>query len=95
MAELDYAFLAQFAKVNGDGTLTALEASFLRMTVAEGSGVVPVAVAGRIRFPGEPYSAHLEVHFLSPGGNVVQYGLLAQADKPSEYGDGRRHVWHS
>lgn len=59
-AELDYAFLAEWAKVSPSGLLTAVDASFLRVLAPVGSRV-NIAVAGRVRFLSEPFEANLEV----------------------------------
>ncbi len=87
--ELDYAFLAQWARVNGDGTLTAVDASFLRVSGLPGS-LFPMAIAGRVRFLGEPYSADLLIELEGPGASVA-FSATVTADETSSYGDGRRH----
>ncbi len=89
-AELDYAFLAQWARVNGDGTLTAVDASFLRVTAQPGA-LFPMAVAGRVRFLGEPYSSDLVIELQGPDLSV-QVSATITADEGSSYGDGRRHA---
>lgn len=48
MLELDYAFLADYATVDG-GKLTAVGASFTRLRVVETPTVAVFAIAGRIR----------------------------------------------
>lgn len=88
-AELDYAFLAQWARVNRDGTLTAVDASFLRASAPAGT-LFPVAVAGRVRFPSAPYSAELVIELEGPDLSVG-YSATVTADEGSSYGDGRRH----
>ncbi|MFT4227954.1 DUF6941 family protein [Micropruina sp.] len=89
--ELDYAYLAQFARVDPDGTLTALNASFLRLIADPGAGV-PLAVAGRIRFMSEPYEADLTVAFRSPSGGRLDFVTHVRAEEPTTYADTRRHV---
>jgi Family of unknown function (DUF6941) len=49
MAELDYAFLADYAKVEIDGKLTAVGASYTHLFVAGFPGQHLVSVAGRVR----------------------------------------------
>lgn len=87
--ELDYAFLAQWARVNADGTLTAIDASFLRVGIRIG-GVFPVAVAGRVRFLEPPYEADLTVE-MKIGNVTLDYSAHIFAAEESAYGDGRRH----
>lgn len=50
MAELDYAFLAEYAKVEG-GTLSALGASYTQIAVARLPSQHLLYVAGRVRAP--------------------------------------------
>lgn len=89
--ELDYALLARWARVNDDGTLTIIDGSFLTVTADVGS-MVPLAVAGRVRFHGEPYQDTLTIQMEWPGGISVTYSQLAEAGEQTTYGDGRRHV---
>lgn len=89
--ELDYAYLAQFARVGADGTLTALDASFLRLVAPAGVGI-PLAVAGRIRFLSEPYEADLTVVLTMPGGGRLDFSGHVRAEEPSSYAETRRHV---
>lgn len=48
MIELDYAFLADYATVSG-GKLTAVGASFTKMTVDSLNSTATIALAGRVR----------------------------------------------
>ena len=50
MAELDYAYLADFASIEG-GRLTAVGASFTHMMVSALPSQASFAVAGRVRAP--------------------------------------------
>lgn len=88
--ELDYAFLAHWARVNADGTLTAVDASFLRVAVPPET-LLPLAIAGRVRFIDEPYSAELVIEFQGAGINMA-YSATIKADEGSSYGDRRRHA---
>ncbi|GEM_PF-6730895 len=90
-AELDYALLAQWARVNADGTLTVVDGSFLRVRAPRGSHI-PLAVAGRIRFFGEPYQTSITVTLELAGGVSTSFTTMAEAPEDSEYGEGRRHV---
>jgi len=88
-AELDYAYLARWARVNTDGTLTAIDASFV--TTRAPGGVLQLAVAGRVRFTGAPYQCKADIA-ITIGGLTVSLGMdLSAEDAPSYAGD-RRHV---
>ena len=88
-AELDYAFLAEWARVNLHGTLDAIDASFLRVHAPLG-GPVALAVAGRIRFLDEPYSVDIAVE-IDLGELVLNYAGVVVGQEATAYGDGRRH----
>lgn len=87
-AELDYAFLAEWAKVDA-GTLTAINASFLHVEAPMG-GELSFTIAGRIRFTGEPYEALLEAAV--DVGLQLRYSMTVAGPEASRYGDGRRHA---
>ena len=89
--ELDYALLGEWARVNAIGTLTVIDGSFLRVNAPIGA-VVPIAVAGRIRFLEEPYEANVGVQFELPQGLTLSFEILATAVEATSYGEGRRHV---
>ena len=73
------------------GTLTVIDGSFLRVNAPIGA-VVPIAVAGRIRFLEEPYEANVGVQFELPQGLTLSFEILATAVEATSYGEGRRHV---
>ncbi|SHG08594.1 hypothetical protein SAMN05443575_1329 [Jatrophihabitans endophyticus] len=55
MAELDYAFLAEFASIQPNGTLNVLNASYTSVTVPMLPGQHLLSIAGRVRAQeGEP-----------------------------------------
>jgi len=88
-AELDYAYLARWARVNLDGTLTAVDASFVS-TSAPG-GVLQLTVAGRVRFTGAPYQAEADVA-ITVGALTVSLGMGLSAVDAPPYAHDRRHV---
>ena len=69
MAELDYAFLADYATVH-NGTLTAVGASFCELP-----GRLPfrkdITVAGRVRARRDTANFHIAVEFETPGEGPV------------------------
>lgn len=69
MAELDYAFLADYATVQ-DGKLTAVGASFVQLR-APLPFVRAVTVAGRIRTPQDGPDIELSAEFVAPGDSPV------------------------
>ncbi|WIM67956.1 hypothetical protein QP027_00720 [Corynebacterium breve] len=64
-AELDYAFLAEYAK-SDRGTLTVVGASFTEAQVSSYPGVVDIAVAGRVRRPEETEPPTLRIEIYAP-----------------------------
>ena len=89
--ELDYALLAEWARVNATGTLTVIDGSFLRVSAPVGT-LVPLAVAGRVRFLGEPFETTVRVQFELTEGPSISFEVVATAEEEASYGDGRRHV---
>lgn len=67
MAELDYAYLAEFAQIT-NGNLTAVNASFIDIKTPVPS-VFPLAVAGRVRAPADVDEVRLTIKFAPPGEN--------------------------
>lgn len=61
MAELDYAYLADYATV-AEGKITAVGASFTHMFVSEFPYVAQFAIAGRIRIAADEEAPELSVH---------------------------------
>lgn len=89
--ELDYALLAEWARVNATGTLTVIDGSFLRVHAPVGT-LVPLAVAGRVRFLGEPFETTVRVQFELTEGPSISFEVAATAEEEASYGDDRRHV---
>ncbi|MCW2738859.1 hypothetical protein [Nocardioides sp.] len=88
MTELDYAYLAEYAKVS-EGLLTAVGASYTVVQAKELGRPFNLAVAGRIRaFEGE--SPTLGVEVFAPEERY-QVGLAAQLSSAGArpYGDGQ------
>ncbi|HTL42041.1 MAG TPA: hypothetical protein VL294_11270, partial [Pseudolysinimonas sp.] len=66
MAQLDYAFLADYAQIEG-GKLSALGASFTHAQATANDSLWITSIAGRVRaIEGE--TPHLEVKVVAPGG---------------------------
>lgn len=68
MAELDYAFVAEYAKVEQGGSLTSVGASYTHLTVPSLPVQHLLCVAGRIR-AGVDELPEIGVEIQSPGGN--------------------------
>lgn len=68
MAELDYAFLADFAKVEPNGTLTAVGASWTHLVSPELPAAHRMAVAGRIRAEIDEGAVGLRIDVHGPDG---------------------------
>lgn len=65
MAELDYAFLADYATVEG-GRLTAVGASFTHVDAPALPSTFGIAVAGRVRAPEDVESVHVDIAIHAP-----------------------------
>lgn len=68
--ELDYAYLAEYAKVDG-GKLTVVDASFTHVTGTTLPGVFSFAVAGRVRVPAGFREIVLNFEFANPNRQTV------------------------
>jgi hypothetical protein len=89
MAELDYAFIAEFAKVEVSGTLTAIGASYLEVRPLGFPAQHPFSVAGRIRAPEDAETINLTIRINPPGNmNVVINGSLVPGPESVKY-DGK------
>lgn len=66
LPDLDYAFLAEYAKVEAQGTLTVVGASFTRLRVPTLPAAIPLAVAGRLRVATGETPVQLRVVFSGP-----------------------------
>jgi hypothetical protein len=91
-AELDYAFLASWAGLQPDGTMTAVGMSFLR--VQRQDMPMSLAVAGRIRVYGASEGARLTIRMTRPGANALEVSdwLRVSNDESASYDDGRRQI---
>ncbi|GAB3624186.1 hypothetical protein GCM10027418_22700 [Mariniluteicoccus endophyticus] len=90
--ELDYAFPAQWARVNADGSLTAIDASFLKIACPIGQPAA-FAVAARLRFKGGMPECELRIEMRPPAdGATLSFVAQVSAEAAPVYGDGRRHV---
>lgn len=64
MAELDYAYLAEYAQIT-NGNLTAVNASFVHMRTPIPS-LLNLAVAGRVRAPADAGDVTVDLGFQAP-----------------------------
>lgn len=76
MAELDYAFLAEFAKVE-EGKLTAIGASFTELRTLRLPAHHNLFVAGRLRSTPNADASPMEVQVAAPNG---EYSITATAE---------------
>lgn len=88
--ELDYAFLAEFAKVDPNGLLTAIGASYTQIQVQQLPAPHVLHVAGRIRAPEGHPAMELSFNFRGPteasptvtiGGELHTEGATPYAGK--------------
>ena len=68
MAELDYAFVADFASIS-DGKLSVIGGSFVELTVPAFPSVQPVTVVGRLRAKEDFEPFALTIEFRLPDGD--------------------------
>lgn len=80
--ELDYAFLAEFARVEGD-SLTAIGASYTRVAVRSLPATHTIFVAGRVRAPEGGETFELGLGFGS-AGNADQLRLETSIDPEAQ-----------
>lgn len=85
-AELDYAFLAEYAKTEA-GTITAIGASFTEVRVRTFPAVMDIAVAGRIRRKVEDEPPTLKIEFTGVDGAhlIAVEDVLEVPDDSVEY----------
>ncbi|MEV4155430.1 hypothetical protein AB0J48_20610 [Nocardia salmonicida] len=89
MAELDYAFIAEFAKVEG-GKLTAIGASYISVSPASFPALHLLAIAGRIRAPEGTDGVHIEISVTLPEpGLVLGFSANLSPDENTEVYDGK------
>ncbi|PWJ47847.1 hypothetical protein SAMN06264364_13420 [Quadrisphaera granulorum] len=70
MAELDYALLADYARVDADGTLTAVGAHRTVIAVSQLPAQQVLAAAGRLWMGRREPAAHLSLSARTPEGDV-------------------------
>ena len=71
MADLDYAFLADFARVEPTGTLTAMSASWTHLWVPALPSVHRLSVAGRVRAGVDDGPIPMRIEIFLPSGDIV------------------------
>lgn len=90
MAELDYAYLADYAAVQ-DGKLSAIGASFTHVVAVAIPTSMSIGIAGRIRTTSSERTAALTVRITAPddGFDIELSGVVAAADAVRPYADGK------
>jgi hypothetical protein len=76
VADLDYAYLADYAVVQG-GKLTAVGASFTHVSIVQLGATFGLSIAGRVRAPEHVAAARLSFHIAAPDDLYV---IDAEAD---------------
>jgi hypothetical protein len=89
--ELDYAFLASWAGIQADGTLTAVGMSFLRVRQAP---LTAMAVGGRIRFFIDSEPVPLAIRIAAPNAPAVEIvdEIAPSDDEATRYGGDRQQL---
>lgn len=70
LPELDYAFLAEFARVDESGTLTSIGASFTRLQIDPANPARLLSTAGRVRMAEDSDPVRMTLSFEGPGNTV-------------------------
>lgn len=93
MAELDYAFIAEFAKVE-NGKLTAVGASYIDVQPSMLPVTQSLSIAGRVRAPEETKAINLTIRVKPPGDNAGQmtFDWLMQPGPETPRYDGKMGV---
>lgn len=90
MAELDYAYLADYVVVQ-DGKLTAVGASFTFMRVPALGGELSVGIGGRIRSTVEQGTVEVNLRVTAPEDTFqIEFnGIIDAGPDARPYGDGK------
>lgn len=85
MAELDYAFIAEYARVDAGGKLTSVGASYTKVRTEQLPFGHLIAVAGRVRSTVGSPPVHLRVLWKLPGAKVsMSMELSLEPDQDAE-----------
>ena len=90
-AELDYAFLAEYAKTER-GTITAIGASFTEVKADSFPGVVDIAVAGRVRRTADSEAPELSISIGGPsdaGDPQIEFDFKLENEDDAVRYDGK------
>ncbi|WP_435744859.1 DUF6941 family protein [Nocardioides sp. SYSU DS0663] len=89
MPEIDYAFLADFAKVEPTGTLTVVGASYMFVNAPQLPTAHRLAIAGRIRARADDGTVPIRITIAGPEGTfeIATEGEL-DSSTAEPYGDG-------
>lgn len=91
MADLDYAFVADFARVDPNGTLTAVGASWTHAWVHDVPAAIRLAVAGRMRLQEAEQAIPMRIEMENSAGELL-VGTnfeLSRSTNSVAYRDGR------
>lgn len=90
MADLDYAFLADYAHVEG-GKLSALGASYTHAEVASTNNLWVTSVAGRVRSVVDAPPIDLSIRVVGPGDayEISTAAVIEVGPEARPYGDGK------
>ncbi|MGI9002155.1 MAG: DUF6941 family protein [Pseudonocardia sp.] len=93
MASLDYALLAEYARVDASGLLTVVGGSFDRVTASGPNAGQQLYVALRVLLDHDEDRVPLEVRVSSPGGEYeLGMSAVAEPNRSAEPVDGRFNI---
>ena len=90
MADLDYAFIADYAQIEGD-KLSVIGASFTHVVVKSLDGLFVVSVAGRVRMRADEEPAELGFRVVGGDGffEITNTVELMPSETAKPYGDNK------
>lgn len=92
MAEIDYAFVADYARVEENGTLTTVGASYMFLGVERFPAPHRLYIAGRVRGREDEEPPVMSVTVTGPGDPPFKVSTTAQLQRSTNarpYGDGK------
>jgi hypothetical protein len=90
LPDLDYAFLTEYAKVEPQGTLSVIGASFSRIQIPTVPSTLNIFLAGRLRAAEGSQPVHIAIHVSGPTPSSPRLELETQfAIEGSEPYEGR------
>lgn len=90
MARLDYAFLADYAQVEG-GKLSAIGASYTHARISDANALWVTSIAGRVQTTQDADPIELGIRIVAPGElfEIAQTAVLEVGNEARPYAEGK------